>query len=315
VTLAEGVLEGDRRSIARAISLIEALGSGTDALLDALYRHTGRAHRIGVTGYPGTGKSTLINQMARAYRDRGQRVAVIAVDPSSSFTGGALLGDRVRMRDLASDPDVFVRSMATRGGKGGLAQTTIEVAHILDAAGYDPILIETVGAGQDEIDISLAAHTVIVVDAPGLGDEIQAIKAGLVEIAHIYVVNKADKQGADWAALALESTMAQHHDGSPEDSGWDLVVCKTVALDGTGVPELISLIQAHSQHLKESGAREIRERRHARAQIEGALSRVLLQSFLDTLEPGQLDRVVEQTANRQLTPREALQKLGIARDE
>jgi LAO/AO transport system kinase len=320
MALLESVLNGDRRAIARAISLVESQDSEACTLLDALYRHTGHAHRIGVTGFPGTGKSTLINQVARAYRERGRRVGVIAIDPSSSLTGGALLGDRVRMTDLSGDADVFIRSMATRGAVGGLALTTIEAAHILDAAGYDPILIETVGAGQDEIDISLAAHTVIVVDAPGLGDDIQAIKAGLAEIAHIYVVNKADRQGADRAALAAEAMIAQRGCGvadnpTPENTKWHLQVCKTVALDGTGVQELVALVQAHRQHLEKSAEGRAQKLLRARAQIKIALSRALLQSFVDALEPGQLDRVIEQLASHQLTPLGALRKLGISRGE
>jgi LAO/AO transport system kinase len=312
--LKQDVLARDRSAIARAISFIESRDSQAEMLLDELYPHTGRAHRIGVTGYPGTGKSTLINQVARAYRKRGHLVGVIAVDPSSPFSGGALLGDRIRMRDLGPDPGIFVRSMATRGAIGGLASTTIEAAHVLDAAGYDPILIETVGAGQDEIAVSLVAHTVIVVDAPGLGDDIQAIKAGLIEIAHIFVVNKADRPGADQAALVLESMLEQYDSLDRQDrdkSHWRPPVCKTKAIEGAGIDNLLSAIRAHRQHLTHSEEGQAQQLRHARVLIEEALSRALLESFLATVDPAKWEDIVERTANRQLSPLAALRELQV----
>lgn len=198
------LLAGNRRALARTISLVEDGASAAPALLSALYQHTGRAHVIGVTGAPGTGKSTLVNALARAYRAHAQTVGIIAVDPTSPYSGGALLGDRVRMRDLAGDPGVFIRSMATRGSLGGLARATADVISALDAAGFARILVETVGVGQAEVDIASAAHTTIVVEAPGLGDEVQAIKAGILEIADIFVVNKADREGADRTVMALQ---------------------------------------------------------------------------------------------------------------
>jgi LAO/AO transport system kinase len=198
------LLAGNRRALARTISLVEDGAAEAPAMLSALYQHTGRAHVIGVTGAPGTGKSTLVNALARAYRADGRTVGVIAVDPTSPFSGGALLGDRVRMRDLAGDPGIFIRSMATRGNLGGLAHATADVISVLDAAGFERILVETVGVGQAEIDIASAAHTTIVVEAPGLGDEVQAIKAGVLEIADIFAVNKADREGADHTVMALQ---------------------------------------------------------------------------------------------------------------
>lgn len=198
------LLAGNRRALARTISQVENEGPEAHALLAALYPHTGRSHVIGVTGAPGTGKSTLVNALAKAYRAAGRTVGVIAVDPTSPFSGGALLGDRVRMRDLAGDPGVFIRSMATRGSLGGLARATADVISVLDAAGFDRILVETVGVGQAEIDIASAAHTTIVVEAPGLGDEVQAIKAGILEIADLFAVNKADRDGADHTVMALQ---------------------------------------------------------------------------------------------------------------
>ena len=198
------LLAGNRRALARTISLVEDGGPEAHALLAALYPHTGRGHVIGITGAPGTGKSTLVNTLAKAYREQGRTVGIIAVDPTSPFSGGALLGDRVRIRDLAGDPGVFIRSMATRGSLGGLARATADVIAVLDAAGFDRILVETVGVGQAEVDIAGAAHTTIVVEAPGLGDEVQAIKAGVLEIADLFAVNKADREGADHTVMALQ---------------------------------------------------------------------------------------------------------------
>ena len=204
VNLVTQLLAGNRRALARTISQVEDGGPTAHTLLAALYPHTGRGHVIGITGAPGTGKSTLVNALAKTYRAQGRTVGIIAVDPTSPFSGGALLGDRVRMRDLAGDPGIFIRSMATRGSLGGLARATADVISVLDAAGFDRILVETVGVGQAEVDIAGAAHTTIVVEAPGLGDEVQAIKAGVLEIADLFAVNKADREGADHTVMALQ---------------------------------------------------------------------------------------------------------------
>jgi len=214
--LATDLLNGSRRALARALTVIENERSEAPALLTALYPHTGRAWVIGVTGAPGTGKSSLVNAMAAAYRKTGKTVAIVAVDPSSPFTGGAILGDRIRMRDLSGDAGVFIRSMATRGSLGGLARTTRDAVRALDAAGFDIILIETVGAGQSEVDIARAAQTTLVVEAPGLGDDVQAIKAGILEIADVLVVNKADRPGADNTVRALRAMLELGH---PTNSG------------------------------------------------------------------------------------------------
>jgi len=208
---AEAVLAGERRAIARALTLIERGDPAAAALLARLYPHTGQAHRIGVTGAPGTGKSTLVTALAQAYRAAGQTVAVIAVDPSSPYTGGALLGDRIRMRDLSGDRGVFIRSMATRGALGGLAAAAADAVRLLDAAGFSVILIETVGAGQNEVAIARVAQTTLVVEAPGLGDDVQASKAGILEIADILVVNKADRPGANATAAALRTMLEIGH--------------------------------------------------------------------------------------------------------
>src|SRR5215207_5348881 len=212
--LTKSVLEGDRLSISRLLTQVENDSQEARDTLAELFPHTGNAHLIGVTGAPGTGKSSLVNQLALYYRkDRTSRkkVAIIAVDPSSPFTGGAVLGDRVRMRDLSGDNGVFIRSMATRGSLGGLAQTTASLAQVFDAAGFDIIIIETVGAGQSEVDVARLAHTTIVVEAPGMGDDIQAIKAGILEIADILVINKADRPGVENTERALRSTLELAH--------------------------------------------------------------------------------------------------------
>ena len=253
IELVEPLLAGNRRALARAISEVEDQTPTSRQLLAALFPHTGHAHIVGVTGAPGTGKSTLVNALARIYRTAGKTVGIIAVDPTSPFSGGALLGDRVRMRDLAGDPGIFIRSMATRGSLGGLARATADVLTVLDAAGFDRILIETVGVGQAEIDIASAAHTTIVVEAPGLGDEVQAIKAGVLEIADVFAVNKADREGADHTAMALQmmqglapSAGAHHRPssggghghpkaGAQADGSWLPPIVKTVAMRGEGV--------------------------------------------------------------------------------
>ncbi len=216
MSLASPVLEGNRLSLARLLTQIENDTPEGQAALGALFPHTGGAHLIGVTGAPGTGKSSLVNQLARYFRSPGagqepRRVGIVAVDPSSPFTGGAILGDRVRMRDLAGDPGVFIRSMASRGSLGGLARATAGVVQALDAAGFELILIETVGAGQAEVDIARLAHTTLVVEAPGMGDEIQAIKAGILEIADILVVNKADRPGVENTERALRAMLQLAH--------------------------------------------------------------------------------------------------------
>jgi LAO/AO transport system kinase len=302
--LAHNVLLGERRSIARAISVVEDRRPGYQVLLSALYRHTGRARRVGITGASGTGKSTLVTHLAQAYRARGDRVGIIGVDPSSPYTGGALLGDRIRMRDLAGDPGIFIRSMATRGARGGLAQATSDAVQILDAAGYEVILIETVGAGQDEVEIARIAHTTLVIEAPGLGDDIQAIKAGLIEVADVLVVNKADLQGADQAVYVLQDMLAL------AQVPWMPPICKTVALDGTGIDDLVAAIAAHQTYLQ-TGPGERRERARVRRQIEGLVQEALLAQFLEGLPPGLLDDIVSRVAVRDLAPHEALAELGL----
>ncbi|MFL7810876.1 MAG: methylmalonyl Co-A mutase-associated GTPase MeaB [Anaerolineae bacterium] len=302
--LAEEVLSGKRRSIARAISLVEDRQPGYQALLSTLYPHTGHAYRIGVTGPPGTGKSTLIAQLARSYREKEHRVAIVGVDPSSPYSGGALLGDRIRMRALAGDSGVLIRSMATRGELGGLAWATSEVVQILDAAGYSVILIETVGAGQGDVEIARAVHTTLLVQAPGLGDEIQAIKAGTIEIADIFVVNKSDRAGADQVVRVLQSMLAL------AETPWIPPICETVALDGTGVAELMAAVASHRAYLALGPGRE-RERAWSQHELERLIQRELLAQFLDSLPADKLSELVARIAARDLSPYQALEELGL----
>src|SRR5215470_7339036 len=228
---------GDRRALARVVSLIENHAEEARQILAQLHAHGGQAHIVGFTGSPGAGKSTLVMQLARELRRRDQRVGIIAVDPSSPFTGGAILGDRIRMQELAGDPNVFIRSMASRGSLGGLAASTRDVVRALDAAGFDTIIVETVGAGQAEVEIVRAAHTVLVVTVPGMGDDIQALKAGILEIADIFVVNKADRPGADQTAAELRMLLSL--DERRKERAWKVPIVKTSAASGKGVPELV----------------------------------------------------------------------------
>lgn len=335
-SLTSKILSGDRLALARLLTQVENDAPEARDALDALYPHTGRAHLIGITGAPGTGKSSLVNQMALLYRkaDPPRKVAIVAVDPSSPFTGGAVLGDRVRMRDLSGDPGVFVRSMASRGSLGGLARSTAAVARVFDAAGFDVVLIETVGAGQTEVDIARLAHTTIVVEAPGLGDDIQAIKAGILEIADVIVVNKADRPGMENTVRALRimldlahpvAKVFLHHGQAIAEAGpstdepaqdgdsftplWIPLLQKTVAIDGTGVPELVAAIDRHADFLRETGDWVRVDRARAEAELETLLRDMLVTRFREGLSGEHYQHTLDQIANRQLSPWEAAQKL------
>jgi len=309
VELVSEVLAGDRRALARLISLIEDDGASARQALAALFPHTGRAHIVGVTGAPGTGKSTLVNEMAKALRAAGPSVGVVAVDPTSPFTGGALLGDRVRMRDLAGDPGVFIRSMATRGSLGGLARATGDVVKVLDAAGFEVVLVETVGVGQAEVDVARTAHTTVVVEAPGLGDDVQALKAGLLEIADVLVVNKADRPGAAQTMRALEVTLDLGRNNRPGREGWRAPVLKTVALEGKGVAEVLDAVAAHRAYLQESGQWTEKERERARTDLVHLLERELVGRLVARVGEEELDRWVARIVAREADPAQALEAL------
>lgn len=261
--LVEGILSGNRRALARAITLVENGEEGKYELLAKLHPHTGKSRIIGVTGAPGAGKSSLVDQMIRGFRQRGQTVGVIAVDPSSPFSGGALLGDRIRMQEHTLDPGVFIRSMGTRGSLGGLARATREAVTLFDAFGFDIILVETVGVGQSELDIMDTADTVVLVLTPAGGDVIQTLKAGIMEIADVFAINKADLDGADRLATELQKTLDLSH------GDWRPPVVKTVALQGTGVAELLDEIARHQDYLASSGKLEFLRQRRLREEVTG----------------------------------------------
>ena len=296
--LSARVLAGDARAIARAISLIEDESAQGADLVRQIFSKTGRAYLIGVTGAPGAGKSTLVDKMTVALRAEGQTVGIVAVDPTSPFSGGALLGDRVRMQAHAADPGVFIRSMATRGHLGGLARATGEVALVLDAAGRDIVIIETVGVGQDEIDIVRTADVSIVTVVPGAGDEVQALKAGIMEIADIFVVNKADRDGADRTAASIEALLSLQ---SYAEGEWRPPILKTEALSGKGIPELLHAVERFRTHTQSM----MGKRRRARAEfrIRELLARKFVESVeRDVLAPGELDRLLDRIAARETDP-------------
>lgn len=332
MTLADSVLGGGRLALSRLLTLVENDTAEGRAALDALYPRTGKAHLIGVTGAPGTGKSSLVNQMALHYR-RGsdtrpaRRVAIVAVDPSSPFTGGAVLGDRVRMRDLSGDPGVFIRSMASRGSLGGLASATAGVTQVFDAAGFEVVIIETVGAGQSEVDVARLAHTTIVIEAPGLGDDIQAIKAGILEIADILVINKADRPGVESAERALKSNLDlahpvqrvfQHHGQfmkvAAVETGraaplWSPPILRTVATTGSGLPELLDAIENHAAHLRENGEWQRRERERLQTELDAIIAGALAARFRRDVGEGRYNEMLDGVAARVVSPWEAARRL------
>jgi LAO/AO transport system kinase len=275
-TWAERVRAGSVRAVSRAISAVEDGAPEAEPLLQALFPHTGHAHTVGITGAPGTGKSTLVDRLAAQFRRAGETVGIIAVDPTSPYTGGAILGDRIRMQGHATDDGIFIRSMATRGFLGGLARTTADVALIMDAAGKRRLLIETVGVGQDEVDIVGLADCTLVVLVPGLGDEVQAIKAGIMEIADVFVLNKADREGTDRFEQQLKAMLSL----VPEREGWRPPVVRTIATENKGIRELGAAIQEFRQHVERSGQLQARKTANWKKRL------------LDLLQARLLERVV-----------------------
>jgi LAO/AO transport system kinase len=297
---------GNPRAVARAISAVERGGTEARKVIAAIYRYTGRAHLIGITGAPGTGKSTLVNEIAKQYRRRGKRVGIIAIDPTSPFSGGAILGDRLRMQDLCGDTGVFIRSMAARGNLGGLASATADAVQVLDAAGFEIVLIETVGAGQNEVDIAKNAHTTIVVQAPGMGDDIQAIKAGILEIADLLIVNKADHDEASATVAALEMNLNLK---PRNENDWRPPVLKTISTNGTGIAEVVEWIGKHRAYLESNHLLAAKERARLRAEFENVVQRELMSRLLHGVNGGKIESLVDQLANREIDVYAAAEQL------
>lgn len=329
--LVDSLLGGSRRALARMLTIVENDRPQKQRALAQIFPHTGQAWVVGVTGAPGTGKSSLVNSLTKAYRDADKTVAIIAVDPTSPFSGGAILGDRIRMADLSGDKGVFIRSMATRGSLGGLARHTRDAVRVMDAAGFDIVIVETVGAGQSEVDIVRTADTTLVVEAPGLGDDVQAIKAGILEIADILVVNKADRHGADQTVRGLRAMLelghpsardqfVSHHgrlmptDGhlaqaATDEAVWIPPVMKTSATDNEGVVELLGKINAHRQHITTSGAIDQLEARYIEIELYERLQEALIERLTTQIPSDDIAALIEQIRKRELDPQSAIEQL------
>lgn len=301
----KGILAGNRRSVARAITIIENNAPEAQKLIASIYPHTEKAHIVGITGPSGSGKSTLIEKIIRKYRQRGKTVGVIAVDPTSPFTGGAFLGDRIRMQELSTDQGVFIRSMATRNYLGGIARATKDAVKVLDAAGKDIVIVETVGAGQSEVEIIKVARTIVVICAPGLGDEIQAIKAGIMEIGDIFVVNKADRENANKAIMDIQAMLQLNN----KEKTWKSPVLKTVALTGEGVPQLIEKIEEHKSLLERELERK-RSREKAEAELTDVIKEKVAASIIEDLKrEGKFEELLQKILEKKMDPASAAEKL------
>jgi LAO/AO transport system kinase len=311
--IVERLLQGDRRALARMVTLIENEIPQARQYLAELHQHSGKAHIVGVTGAPGAGKSTLVTRLVRELRNRERKVGVVAVDPTSPFTGGAILGDRIRMMELAGDPNVFIRSMASRGNLGGLAASTRDVVRAMDAAGYDPIIIETVGTGQAEVEVMRTAQTVLVVVAPGMGDDIQAIKAGILEIADLFVVSKMDKPGADQtvAELAMLLSLAPNR----KQAAWRVPILKTTALKDQGISQVVDAIQQHRDYLVESGTWVQRAQRQVRSELQTLVLQAVINALRDRVTSEEWDTLIDDITNRERDPytvaHELEQRIGL----
>ncbi|HEX8738670.1 MAG TPA: methylmalonyl Co-A mutase-associated GTPase MeaB [Casimicrobiaceae bacterium] len=313
------VLEGNLRAIARLVSRAESGVEEARAALDEAFRHAGRAHIVGITGVPGSGKSTLVTALTTAIRRSGRKVAIVAIDPSSPFSGGSILGDRIRMGEVAGDPGVFVRSMATRGALGGLARGALEVVDVLDAAGFDVVVIETVGVGQDEVDIARAAHTTVVVSAPGLGDDVQAIKAGILEVADIHAVSKCDRPDANRTIADLKNMLAlgvgpgtrygvKLKTGTDDDFEWRPPVIATSSVRGEGIDELAAAIDRHYETLRNTGELDARRARIAERRMLAAGEDILRARFAHHRE-GRIAELLEGIRTRRISPHAAATRL------
>lgn len=300
--LTQRLLRGDRRALARAITIVEGGGSAARELLAAAYPHTGDTHVVGITGPPGAGKSTLVTALAQEWRRRGVPVGIVAVDPTSPFTGGAVLGDRIRMQPLGGDSGVFIRSMASRGRLGGLARATADAVALIAAAGFPLVLIETVGAGQGEVDIARAAHTTIVVEVPGMGDDVQSIKAGVLEIADLFVVNKADREGSENTVRQLKAML---HLGAAPAGGWEVPVLTAVASAGTGAPAIVEAVERHRAHLRSGDTAQAR----ALAAAERELTAAVQELIVERLRGPAWQALVARIAARERDPYGAAEEL------
>jgi LAO/AO transport system kinase len=297
--LLQDFFNGDTRALSRVITRVENRSSDSLTLLQELFPRAGKSQVIGITGSPGSGKSTLVDRLAMAYRQTGNTLAIVAVDPTSPFTGGAILGDRIRMQTPGTDPGVYIRSMATRGHLGGLATATADVVTVLDAAGKNPIIVETVGVGQDEIEIVKLADVSIVVLVPGMGDDVQALKAGIMEIGDIFVINKCDRPGVEKMERAVLAMLAL----TQRADGWQPPVIKTVAPEGRGIDELVNAIVECSRFLQTSGTRREKKKEAAKQRLLTLLEERLVELTVRQAFPnGELNKIVEQIANRQQDP-------------